>query len=172
MSYTTRRIRHKCVRKVAMKPGQELLREADAITGLLRTIHIILKRPVREAVAGSGLTAPQLSVLKTLVDNDGLTLKDLSGRLGLAHSTVSSIVDRLERKGLVRRQTGAADRRVTCIHTTAAVKSWVKTAAVVHHPALLVDALRRADRKERALIREGLRTLRDLLDAAGSEAGA
>jgi DNA-binding MarR family transcriptional regulator len=152
-----------------MKPGQELLREADAITGLLRTIRIILKRPVREAVAGSGLTAPQISVLTTLVENDGLSLKDLSGRLGLAHSTVSSVVDRLERKGLVRRQTSAADRRVTCIHMTAAVRTWVKTAAVVHHPALLVDALRRADPRERALIREGLRTLRDLMEAAGFE---
>jgi DNA-binding MarR family transcriptional regulator len=155
-----------------MKPSQELLREADAITGLLRTIRIILKRPVREAVAGSGLTAPQISVLKTLVENDGLSLKDLSFRLGLAHSTVSSVVDRLERKELVRRQTSAADRRVTCIHTTAAVKTWVKTAAVLHHPALLVDALRRADRAERDLIRQGLKTLRDLLEAAGSEGGA
>ena len=154
-----------------MRPGQELLREAEAITGLLRSIRIILKRPIQEAVAGSRLTAPQISVLKTLVENDGLSLKDLSGRLGLAHSTVSSVVDRLECKGLVRRQTGAADRRVTCIHTTAAVKTWVKTAAVVHHPALLVDALRRADRKERALIREGLKTLRDLLEATGSERG-
>jgi hypothetical protein len=70
---------------------------------------------------------------------------------------------------LVKRQTSAADRRFTCIYTTAAVKTWVKTAAVLHHPALLVEALRRANGKERALILEGLRTLRDLLEASGSE---
>jgi DNA-binding MarR family transcriptional regulator len=157
------------VRVEAMKPGQELLREAETITGLLRTIRIILKRPVREAIAGSDLTAPQVSVLKTLVEHESLSLKDLSARLGLAHSTVSSIVDRLERRGLVRRQTSAADRRFTCIHPTAVVKTWVKTAAALHHPAMLVEALHRASPKERALIREGLRTLRDLLEAVGCE---
>jgi DNA-binding MarR family transcriptional regulator len=156
-------------RAQAMKADPDLLREAETITGLLRAIRIILKRPVREAIAGGGLTAPQVSVLRALVENEGLSLKDLSARVGLSHSTVSSIVDRLERKGLVQRRTGAADRRFTCISPTAAVKDWVKTAAALHHPAVLVEALRRASPKERALIREGLRTLRDLLEAAGSE---
>jgi DNA-binding MarR family transcriptional regulator len=157
------------MRAEAMKPAQELLREAETVAGLLRTIRVILKRPVREAIAGSGLTAPQISVLRALVENEGLSLKDLSARVGLAHSTVSSIVDRLERKGLVRRQASAADRRFTCIHPTAAVTTWVKTAAALHHPPMLVEALRRASPKERALIREGLGKLRDLLEAA--EAG-
>jgi DNA-binding MarR family transcriptional regulator len=148
-----------------VKPGQELLGEAEAITDLLRAVRIILKRPVQGAIAGSGLTAPQISVLRTLVETEGLSLKALSARLGLAHSTVSSIVDRLERRGLVRRQPGAADRRFTCISPTAMVKTWVKTAAELHHPAVLVDALRRATPKERALILEGLKTLRDLLEA-------
>jgi DNA-binding MarR family transcriptional regulator len=155
-----------------MNPGQELLGEAETITGFLRTIRILLKRPVREAIAGSGLTAPQVSVLKTLTETEGLSLKDLSARLGLAHSTVSGIVDRLERRGLVRRRTSTVDRRVSCINPTATVKTWVKTAAALHHPAVLVEALQRASPKERALIREGLRKLRDLLEAAGSERGA
>jgi DNA-binding MarR family transcriptional regulator len=152
----------------AVKPGQDLLHEADTITGLLRSIRNILKRPVQEAIAGGGLTAPQVSVLQALVANEGLSLKDLSARLGLAHSTVSSIVDRLERKGLVRRQPSPADRRFTCIHTTAAVRTWVKSAAALHHPAALVEALGFASPKQRALIREGLGTLRDLLEAAES----
>jgi DNA-binding MarR family transcriptional regulator len=156
------------VRVDAMKPGRELLREAEMITDLLRTIRIILKRPVREAIVGSGLTPPQVSVLKTVFKNEGLSLKDLSARLGLAHSTVSSIVDRLEHRGLVRRRTSAADRRCTCIDPTATVKTWVKTAAALHHPAMLVEALYRASPKERGVIREGLRELRDLLEAVGS----
>ena len=159
----------KFVRVKAVKPGQELLGEAEAITDLLRAARIILNRPVQGAIAGSGLTAPQVSVLKALVETEGLSLKALSARLGLAHSTVSSIVDRLERRGLVRRRTSAADRRFSCLNPTAEVKTWVKTAAALHHPAMLVAALHRASPKERALIREGLRKLRDLLEAAGPE---
>jgi DNA-binding MarR family transcriptional regulator len=156
----------------AMKPSRELLREAETITDLLRTIRIILKRPIDEAIGGSGLTPPQVSVLKALVENEGLSLKDLSARLGLAHSTVSSIVDRLEHKGLVRRQTSAADRRFTRIDATATVKTWVKSAAALHHPAMLVEALYCASPKERGVILAGLRTLRDLLEATGSGRGA
>jgi DNA-binding MarR family transcriptional regulator len=151
-----------------MKPDQDVLREAETITGLLRAIRLILKRPVGEAVAGSGLTAPQVSVLRALVESEGLSLKDLSARVGLAHSTVSSIVDRLERRGLVRRRTSAADRRLTCISVTELVTTWVKTGAALHHPAVLVGALRRANSKERALILGGLRTLQGLLEAADS----
>lgn len=154
-----------------MKPGRELLREAETITRHIRTIRSLLKRPVHEAIAGSGLTAPQISVMRVVVENGGLSVKDLSAQVGLAHSTVSSIVDRLVRKGLVRRQTSASDRRMTCINPTTAVKTWLKSAAAIHHPALLVDALHRASPEERVLIREGLRTLQDLLeDAAGSVA--
>jgi DNA-binding MarR family transcriptional regulator len=151
-----------------MKPSRELLREAETITDLLRTIRIILKRPVREAIGGSGLTPPQVSVLKALVEHEGLSLKDLSARLGLAHSTVSGIVDRLEQRGLVRRRTSPVDRRCTRIEPTAMVKTWVKTAAALHHPAMLVEALYRASPEERGVIRAGLTKLRDLLEAAGS----
>ena len=35
---------------------------------------------------------------------DGLSVKELSRRMGLSHSTVSGIVDRLERRGLVARR--------------------------------------------------------------------
>jgi DNA-binding MarR family transcriptional regulator len=41
----------------------------------------------------------------------GLSLSDLSEKMGLAHSTVSEIVGRLERDGVLRRTTRPEDRR-------------------------------------------------------------
>jgi DNA-binding MarR family transcriptional regulator len=148
----------------------DLLREADAITDDVRAIRLILKRPIVEAIAAGGLTAPQVGVLRALVlaRAEGMSLKDLSAELGLAHSTVSGIVDRLERRGLARRIADEADRRVTRIVPSDEVRSYVRSGATLHHPAPLVEALRRASVEERSRIRDGLETLRRLLESGGS----
>ena len=49
--------------------------------------------------------------MHVLVHSEGISLRALSKELGLAHSTVSGIVDRLEKRGMVVRQTDEADRR-------------------------------------------------------------
>jgi DNA-binding MarR family transcriptional regulator len=150
--------------------NQDLLREADAITDHVRAIRLILKRPIVEAIAAGGLTAPQVGVLRALVlaGGEGLSLKDLSSQLGLAHSTVSGIVDRLERRGLARRVADEADRRVTRIVPSDEVRSYVKSGAALHHPTPLVEGLCRASTEERSRIKDGLETLRRLLESGGS----
>ena len=47
------------------------------------------------------MTVPQVNALEELTRVDGLSLKALSARMGLSHSTVSGIVDRLGRRGFV-----------------------------------------------------------------------
>ena len=151
-----------------MKTSPTLRREADLITEHLRAIRLILKRPVEALINESGLTTPQVALLQVLAGNNGLSLKDLSARLGLAHSTVSGIVDRLQRRGLVRRQADPADKRFMRIYLTEAVKSYVKEGAALHHPGPLIDALRAASPRQQSQIRAGLLALRKLLEKTGA----
>jgi DNA-binding MarR family transcriptional regulator len=146
-----------------VSPEQQLRGEAEAIVEHLRAIRLILKRPIAEAVAASGLTPPQVSALRALAGG-GLSLKGLAERLGLAHSTVSGIVDRLERRGLVRRETDPRDRRATVIVPTEAVRTYVEGAAALHRPEPLVEALRRTSAEDRARIMAGLSALRSALE--------
>jgi DNA-binding MarR family transcriptional regulator len=148
-----------------------LFREAEAITEHIRAVRLTLKRPIAESIARSGLTAPQVGALKALAGGGPQSLKDLCARLGLAHSTVSGIVDRLERRGLVRRETDPQDRRLTRIVVTDEVKTFIATGAELHHPAPLIEALRRATGEERSRILEGLTTLRHLLERGGAGRG-
>ena len=55
----------------------------------LRVARQIVNRPVEALIKSGGLTGPQQSAMQVLVESDGLSLKDLSKELGLAHSTVS-----------------------------------------------------------------------------------
>ena len=59
-----------------------------------------------------GLTIPQMRLLWTLRDEDGLPVGALAEHLGVNPSTITGHVDRLVRQGLVRREEDAGDRRI------------------------------------------------------------
>jgi DNA-binding MarR family transcriptional regulator len=116
------------------------------------------------------LTPPQVAALQLLVDElrqsgDGLSLSELSRRMGLAHSTVSGIVTRLERRNLVERTTRPDDRRFASIELTRPAKGWVKHELKDSRLAPLAKALERARPAERTAILRGISALRALLTA-------
>jgi len=144
----------------------ELLREVEEIEQHLRLIRREIHRVIEDDQRRARLTPLQIQAITALIQphqGNGLTLKDLSKRMGLAHSTVSGIVDRLERQGLVRRQVNPADRRSTHIEVTESVKTYIQQRLPAHMHQPLMDALHRATSAERTSILTGLSTLRRLL---------
>jgi DNA-binding MarR family transcriptional regulator len=66
-----------------------------------------------------GLTLPQLRVLFLMRAQPGTTTHALAARLGISTATVSGLVDKLVRAGLVERGQRADDRRVIPLCLTA-----------------------------------------------------
>ena len=64
------------------------------------------------------LTFPQALVLTVLGEGDPVPISTLAERTGSANSTVSGIVDRLEKLGLAKRQRSELDRRVIYVCAT------------------------------------------------------
>jgi DNA-binding MarR family transcriptional regulator len=109
------------------------------------------------------LTGPQIAVMASLVTAGPTTLTELSQRMGMTHSTLSGIVDRLEARGLVRRSPDEADRRRTRIDVTEQVDQYVRE--LEEGPsARLAAALARARPAQRHAILEGVKLLRELLE--------
>jgi DNA-binding MarR family transcriptional regulator len=138
--------------------------EAEQMERDLSEIKRLLRKPLEDEVAKGGLTVPQKAVMHVVVGRDGISLKNLSREVSLAHSTVSGIIDRLEKQGLVERRVDADDGRVSQIHATLDVAKFVS----VRIPALsrgpLSAALGRASAEERRQIGWALRRLRELLE--------
>lgn len=65
------------------------------------------------------LTFPQALVLTVLGEGDPIPISTLAERTGSANSTVSGIVDRLEKLELARRERSGEDRRVIYVAATA-----------------------------------------------------
>jgi DNA-binding MarR family transcriptional regulator len=98
-----------------------------------------------------------------LVRSNGSSLKELSKQAGLAHSTVSGIVDRLEKRGMVARKADDSDGRFSRIVVTEVVREFVRDKLPELAIQPLLGALERASPAQRKKIVDGLRTLRAAL---------
>jgi DNA-binding MarR family transcriptional regulator len=75
--------------------------------------------PLRfRAWAELGLTTAQLRVLFLMRESPGVTAGELASRLSVTPPTISGIVDRLVKLGLVRREDDESDRRLVRNHLT------------------------------------------------------
>ena len=82
----------------------------------LRYIAGIIKRRGRQILHNYPITSPQFIALQLLIDGGDLTIGELSEKNGLAFSTTTDLVDRLEKNKLVERIRDTNDRRVVRIH--------------------------------------------------------
>jgi DNA-binding MarR family transcriptional regulator len=132
----------------------------------------MVRRALRRAYEAderrAGLTGPQTLAMTVLAKalhsgQDGLTIREMGEQMGLAQSTVSSLVDRLERKELILRESDPLDRRCTRVALAAPVKQYLHLQER-HGP--LVAVMQRATADERQTVLTGLSTLLRLLDDA------
>ena len=94
----------------------------------LRRIFKAVQDYSQEVSQEFGITGPQLWALKTIYAEESLSLSELSKKMYLHPSTVTGVVDRLERKGYVFRDRGQKDRRVVKVQLTPSGKQLVKKA--------------------------------------------
>ena len=73
-----------------------------------------------EEVGEDGPTPRQFAVLLSVHQNPGISQTDLVRMTGIDRSTLTEILRRLGRRGLVRRERQAEDRRTNALHLTEA----------------------------------------------------
>lgn len=100
-------------------PAPEAVRpEVDQIVETMIYLYTESRRLTKGMAREVGLTGPQLTVLKLLETFQDLSLSSLSERIRAQNSTVTGIIDRMEREGLVGRERSTSDRRVVYIKLT------------------------------------------------------
>jgi len=151
-------------------PSDELRTLAQNTERQLNVIQRTMRQRLQAEFARGNLTGPQRLVMSVLVRSKGLSLKQLSETVSLAHSTVSGIVDRLEKQGLIERQTHPTDRRITLLVPSPPVREFLDTRMpeLALHP--LLEALRQASPTELRSITKGLDTLTKLLSRTTAKA--
>jgi MarR family 2-MHQ and catechol resistance regulon transcriptional repressor len=93
----------------------------DAIMQVLRPLvetYFAFIRKDEPHIHSLGLTPSQFDVIATLGDTEGMTCKELSEKTLVTKGTLTGVLDRLEKKGLVERVPSREDRRCTLIRLT------------------------------------------------------
>jgi DNA-binding MarR family transcriptional regulator len=90
----------------------------ETISVLLREINGLIQENFKEYFCEIGLTPPQIMVAGVLCKNKSMKISDISEQINLSNSTVSGIVDRLEKIEVVRRIRDDEDRRVVRVELT------------------------------------------------------
>ncbi len=100
-------------------PNLEIdLDDFSAVADLIDKINKKLFRIHNEFIARLGITPQQYYILNYLWNNDGVPLNELAKIHGTAKSTITGIIDTMEKNGLVYRDRNSDDRRVILIRLT------------------------------------------------------
>jgi|GEM_PF-182957 DNA-binding MarR family transcriptional regulator len=143
--------------------SEELRNKARRIRDLLHGVTRNLRRYIFSEIAGCGLTVPQLFLVQELQNHPGLTLTELSERLGLSKSTVSGMVERLLRQEVIIRRRSESDRRVVHLYLSPALLEQTSRLTVMkeNHLARLLGRLETSEIDDIVAALEKLYTLVD-----------
>src|SRR5438874_5150252 len=97
----------------------------------------LLRQIMEPYFARFGISGPQWGVLRVLqrAESNGeteLRLRDVGQRLFIQPPSVTGVVDRLERRGLVQRSHSKADLRARCLSLTPAGRNMISKLLVGH----------------------------------------
>ena len=128
-----------------------------------RKIFKAIQTYSEEVLKEFGVTGPQLWLLKTIQNESGIRVSELSQRMFLHISTVSSIINRLEEKGLLERRRTKKDRRVVLVHLTDEGKRLIKKAPEPAQGKLL-HGLQKLSQEEVLALYDSLKKIVELME--------
>ncbi len=113
----------------ALNPEDSSQEVLSALRRIIRATDLHSKRLAREV----GLTTPQTVVLQAVRDLGEVTSGALSRHASLSQGTVTTILDRLESRGLIERYRSASDRRVVHSRLTRRGRALLRKAPPLLH---------------------------------------
>jgi DNA-binding MarR family transcriptional regulator len=136
----------------------------DQILTAMRRVMRAVDLHSRRLIRVHGLTTPQVLVLKELLRNEELMISDLAKRIRLSQATVTDILNRLERRELVRRTRSTVDKRRVYVAATPQGHALLKDAPPLLQEHFLSKLRSLADWEQNLLL-SSLQRIAAMMDA-------
>ncbi len=136
--------------------------ESEKLVAELRKIVHSLDLHSRWLNKSFALTSPQLVSLNQIGRNEGLTTGDLARRTSLTCATATGVVDRLEQRGLVKRERNGKDRREVRLSLTEEGRLIAERRPPLLQEAFL-NALERLEVSEKATMLRSIQLLAEMM---------
>ena len=141
--------------------------EAPRLWIVLTRCYRALSQIAEHSIEDAGLGLSDFAALEALLHKGPLTITEIQGKVLLASGSMTAAVDRLEKKGLIKRGPAPGDRRAKVLHLTPEGRRVVET-AFKSHAAELESAMAVLSPSERSQLHALLKKLG--LFAAGTRA--
>ena len=143
-------------------------RHTDVLITLRRIIRAIDLRS-RRLMQQAGFTGPQLLVMQALGQHEEMTAGELAREVNLSQGTVTSILDRLEKRELIQRIRSQADRRKVYVTLTAEGKERLSTAPTLLQERFIERFIELKDWEQNQIL-ASLQRLAEMMDAQDIDA--
>jgi MarR family 2-MHQ and catechol resistance regulon transcriptional repressor len=120
---------------------------------------------IESAITAEGLGVSDFAVLEVLLHKGPLTISAIGEKVLLASASMTSAIDRLEKRGLVRRTNCSSDRRIRIVELTDCGKASIE-GIYARHEADLEKVSVSLSSEERKVMYEGLKKLGRAAQAA------
>lgn len=110
-----------------------------------------------------GFTGPQAILISIIAHSGAMKVSDISDKMHLSNSTVSSMIDRLEAQGFVSRVRSKEDKRVVTVDLTEDFRGQAKH-RFCSIESEMSSLLAKATEEEKTKILEGLMLFADLIN--------
>lgn len=142
----------------------------DSVLVSLRRIIRATDLYSKQLNKNSGLTAPQLLLLQTIQRMEaGTAINTIAKEVSLSQATVTSIIDRLESRQLVKRERSNTDKRKVTVTLTPAGTALIKEAPRPLQNSF-IQAFENLHDWEQSLILSALQRVAQMMDAENIDA--
>ncbi|MFR1708484.1 MAG: MarR family winged helix-turn-helix transcriptional regulator [Clostridium sp.] len=132
--------------------------QIESIEKLLRRVCFYIKKKGRTILEDYDITPAQFEALQIIINNNQVTISELSNKLYQAPSTITDLIDRMESKELVQRVRDVKDRRIVRIKALDKGNK-ILEAVIMERCKFLDYALEDVSRKDKDNFTEYLNTL-------------
>jgi DNA-binding MarR family transcriptional regulator len=151
-----------------MPPKRPTFASALPLGYLIAEVAKFMKRRFEEEARGHGITLPQFRALAEISNNTGISQVTLAGCIDTDPMTLSGILDRLEKRGLIERSPDPNDSRAKLAVATREGAELIAQVRAVGL-ALYEQAIEGLSAGERAQLTAALTRMRDNLQAMSAE---
>ncbi len=116
---------------------------------VLARAHGAIVDYIEQAIAEQGLGLSDFMVLEVLLHKGPLTISSIGEKVLLASASMTSAIDRLEKRGMVLRRSCNSDRRIRLVELTPTGKAYISKTYAEHAKdlELIVGGLSAAERR-------------------------
>jgi len=137
-----------------------------ALRKIIQAIDMNSKKLVKRV----GLTGPQLVILQEISNLGEVTAGEIAKAVSLSQATVTGILERMEKRGLLARQRSESDKRRIMVRITEAGEQILQEAPPIMQEAFIERFASLPD-WEQTMILSSLQRLVSIMDARAIQAG-